>query len=324
MSLRSVHSLATLAIAALAVACGPQLNASPRAAVPGVDPVSGALESVEVDLPGAELSQVRGPAGVVLVGASIEAGRSVGGVSPECSLRRISSLTNVAQASTPRCASLLGAYATLERARAFLLSAGAESFSPAPILAELRSVDAAASDQVQLAGLRYLPSADAFTLSSGPAGARVPAALNPGAVTREFSRRQLRALAEQHPDEAEGIALFLGAAASGDPGYLASSEAHGDPRGELDLSRPLSAEASATSIVAGALWAWSDASGDAVGAARAALAAARALSASRDGRDREAGPTALLSLVAEQLDGADRDQACAVFRARAGRLPACP
>ena len=314
-----LRNLTIAGFGALALACGPQLSASPRAAVPGVDPVSGALESVEVDLPGAELNQVRGPAGVVLVGASFESGHAVGGVAPECALRRTSSSATASlAASTSRCASLLGAYATLERARAFLLSAGAEAFAPAPVLAEMRADE---SEGELVAGVRYVPAADAFTLSSGPAGARVPAALNPGAVTREVSRRQLRALAEQHPDEAEGIALFLGAAASGDPGYLASSEAHGDPRGELDLSRPLSSDASASSVVAGALWAWSDASGDAVGAARAALGAARAMSSSTD---RESGPAALLSLVAEQLDGADRDQACAVFRARSGRLPACP
>jgi len=135
------------------------------------------------------------------------------------------------------------------------------------------------------------------------------------------ARRQLRALAEPHPEEAEGLALFLGAAASGDPGYLAGSRAEGDPRGELDLARPLPSDAPAASIVAGALWAWSDASGDPLGASRAALAAARAFGGSRD---RESGPAALLSLVVEQLDGAERDQACAVFRSRAGRLPACP
>jgi hypothetical protein len=77
-------------------------------------------------------------------------------------------------------------------------------------------------------------------------------------------------------------------------------------------------------VLAGALWAWADASGDTVGAARAALAAARAVQGSA-GADGGSGPATLLSLVAGQLVGAERDQACAVFRARAaGRIPACP
>jgi hypothetical protein len=314
-----LRNLSIAGLGALALACGPQLGASPRAAVPGVDPVSGALSSVEVELPGAELSNVRGPAGALIVGASLESGRVVGGASPECPLRQRSPSSASLQPIGSRCASLLGAYATLERARAFLLSAGAEAFAPALVLFEPRA-QAQAEDEPQ-AGIHYLASADLFTLASGPSGARVPASLNPGAVTREVSRRQLRALAEQHPDEAEGVALFLGAAASGDPGYLASSESRGDPRGELDLSRPLPADAVPSAVVAGALWAWADASGDLLGPARAALGAARALAAARD---HESGPAALLSLVAEQLDGAERDQACAVFRARAGRLPACP
>jgi len=43
-------------------------------------------------------------------------------------------------------------------------------------------------------------------------------------------------------------------------------------------------------------------------------------------RSERGGPAALLSLVAGQLDGAERDQACAVFRARlsSGEIEACP
>ena len=302
----------------LAAACGPAAAPVPRAAVPGIDPVSGALGAVEVDLPGADLASVRGPAGAVLVGAALEAGRASGGGSPDCPLRR--SASGALQTWSARCASLLGAYAALERARGFLLSAGAEALAPAPVLAEPRLAANDASDAEVASGLHYLPQADAFSLLAGPAGARVPAALNPGAVTREVARRHLRGLLESHPGEAEGVALFFGAAASGDPGYLAASEPQGDPRGELDLARPLSPGAPAAAVVAGALWAWADASGDALAASRAALAAARVLASVRDAGD----APALLSLVAEQLDGAERDQACAVFRARAGRLPACP
>ena len=75
-------------------------------------------------------------------------------------------------------------------------------------------------------------------------------------------------------------------------------------------------------VLAGALWAWADASGDLIGAAKAALAAVRALGERPDA----GGKSTLLSLVAGQLEGAERDQACAVFRARlsSGDIEACP
>jgi hypothetical protein len=150
----------------------------------------------------------------------------------------------------------------------------------------------------------------------------VPAALNPGAVVREAALRQLHALRNLRPDDAEAIATFLGAAAASDPGYLASSEAGGDPTGQLDLSRPLPAGSQETAVLAGALWAWADALGDPAFAAKASLAAARAVAQRSEG----GGPAAVLSLVAGQLDGADRYQACAVFRARLswGEIEACP
>ncbi|MBS2023730.1 MAG: hypothetical protein JST92_15100 [Deltaproteobacteria bacterium] len=302
--------LPLLAIASVALACGPGPSAS-RAVVPGLDPLSGALSSVEVELPGCDFASVKGPAAQVLVGGALENGRVSGGGAPDCLLRRTASGAFIA--TSARCSSFLGAYASLEHARQFLLSAGAEALSPALVLADpsLRNEEAPA-------GVRYVPGADCFTLLAGPAGARVPAALNPGAAVRELARRQLRSLLETRPAEAEGVALFLGAAASGDPAYLASSESQGDPRGELDLARPLPSSANASSVVASALWAWSESSGDALAASRAVLAAARALG------DRE-GPAQLLSLVAAQLDGAERDQACAVFRARVqGTIPACP
>jgi hypothetical protein len=296
-----------LALALLAAACG-GAGASERVSVLGVDRLSGELGAQEVELAGTDLVAVRGPAGVMLLGASVEGGRVVGGTAPECGLRRKVSGAFVAR--TLPCVALLGHYAAMERARQFLLSAGAEALQPAPVLA-----DAAAPP-----GLRYLPAADAFTLGEGPRNARVPAALNPGAVARELARRQLRGVAESHTEVAEGIALFLGAAAASDPGYLGSSEPGGDPAGNLDLARPLPAGAPASAVLAGALWAWMDASGDPAGASRASLAAARALSAAA------VDPAAVLSLVAEQLEGAERDQACAVFRARlhADGISACP
>ena len=275
-----------------------------RVAVLGVDRLSGELAGQEVELPGVDLAAVRGPAAMMMLGASTDTARI-----PDCAMRR--RVTGALVARTVSCVSLLGHYAAMERARQFLLAAGAEALLPAPVL-----VSAAAEP-----GLRYDAASDTFTLGEGPQGARVPLALNPGAVTREMARRQLRAIASAHREEAEGIALFLGAAAAaGDPGYLSLSEPGGDPIGQLDLSRPLPQGAPASAVLAGALWAWADASGDLTGAARASLAAARALGSA------PADPATVLSLVAAQLDGAERDQACAVFRARlhAAGISACP
>jgi hypothetical protein len=301
---------------ALLAACGAP-GAAPRAAVPAVDPVSAEVTAIEADLPGADLTSVRGPAASVVLGAAIENGQLVGGSTPECALRRLPS--GALTAASARCHGLLGAYAALERARAFLLAAGAEALPAAAVLAD-------PSGNANLAaGLRYLPQLDAYALLPGPAGARVPAALNAGAVAREAARRQLRALFEGHQEEAEGIALFLGAAAAQDPGYLAASVPGGDPLGDTDLARPLPASARHSAHLAGALWAWAEQTGDPASAAKVVLAAARALQ-QRPG-DGGAGPSALLSLVAGQLNGAERDQACAVFRARLGaqEVPsACP
>ncbi|TMB40238.1 MAG: hypothetical protein E6J62_00300 [Deltaproteobacteria bacterium] len=296
--------------AALVAACGPAAVPA-RAQVPGLDRLSGEIAPIDVELPGVDLASVRGPAGWVVVGATFDSGRVLGGSSPECALRR--TLSGAVAAQSPRCASFLGAYASLERARQFLLAAGAEALPAAPLVVD--SSDAAP-------GLRYVPEADAYTLAQGPSGARVPAALNPGAVVREAALRQLHALAAARPDDAEAVATFLGAAAASDPGYLAASEVGGDPTGQLDLSRPLLPGSSQSAVLAGALWAWADALGDPAYAAKAALSAARAVTQ----RSERGGPAALLSLVAGQLDGAERDQACAVFRARlsSGEIEACP
>jgi hypothetical protein len=304
---RTFLFLSTLAAVA---ACGPAVVA-PRAQVPGLDRLSGEVSSIEVDLPGAELGSVRGPSGWVLVGATIDSGQVVGGAAPECALQRTA--TGALAAQSDRCASFLGAYAALERARQFLLAAGAEALPAAPLVADVP--DAAP-------GLQYVADADAYTLADGPSGARVPGALNPGAVVRQAARRQLRALAAMHPDEAEAVAEFLGAAAASDPGYLASSEEGGDPTGQLDVSRPLASGAARSAVLASALWAWADALGDPAFAAKAALAAARAI----EQRSDPSGSAALLSLVAGQLDGAERNQACAVFRARvsSAEIEACP
>jgi hypothetical protein len=274
--MRRVLLIAGVALAA----CGPAAVPG-RVQVPGLDRLSGELTSIEVDLPGADPAAVRGPSGWVMVGASIDGSRVAGGTAPDCALSRTASGALAPQ--TARCANLLGAYAALDRARAFLISAGAEALLPAPIVA-----DAAAAP----AGLRYVAA-----------------------------RRQLRAIAGVHPDAVEGVALFLGAAAVGDPGYLGASDGEGDPTGQFDLSRPLPEDAPASAVLAGALWAWADASGDPVGAARAALAAVRAL-----GERPDAGSAQnVLSLVAGQLDGAERDQACAIFRAHlaAAGIEAC-
>jgi hypothetical protein len=296
-----MRPLALFAIA-FAAACGGA--GVDRVSVMGVDRLSGQLSAQDVELAGAELTAVRGPAAMMVLGATIDGSRVSGGFSPACSLQR--KVTGALAARTPGCGVLLGQYAAMEKARQFLLSAGAEALLPAPVLADS-----------SIPGLHYVPSADAFTLGEGPAGARVPAAINAGAVAREMALRQLKG---QHSQVAEGVAFFLGAAAAGDPGYLASSEPGGDPTGSLDLAGPLPAEASSSAVLAGALWAWADASGDLLGASRAGLAAARALGSSAT------EPAAVLSLVAAQLNGAERDQACAVFRARlhASDIQACP
>jgi hypothetical protein len=296
-----MRPLAFFALAFAAACGGSQVD---RVSVLGVDRLSGEVSAQELELPSTDLSAVRGPSAMMVVGAAIDGSRVVGGVSPDCLLRRKAS--GVLAAVRPACASMLADYAAMEKGRQFLLSAGAESLLPAPVL-----VDSAA------AGLHYLPAADAFTLGDGPANARVPAALNTGAVVREMTLRQLKA---QSPQVTQGVALFLGAAAAADPGYLASSEPGGDPTGALDLAGPLPADAPASAVLAGALWAWADASGDLLGASRAALAASHALGATA------ADPAAVLSLVAAELDGAERNQACAVFRARlhATDIQACP
>jgi hypothetical protein len=294
-------------LALFAVAACDGAASADRVSVLAVDRLSGEVGGQEVELAGTDLTAVRGPAGMLLLGAFIDGSRVQGGASPECALRR--KVNGALVARTLPCVALLGQYAALDRARQFLLSVGAEALLPAPVLADDASP-----------GLRYVPSADAFTLGEGPRDARVPLALNPGAVAHEMARRQLRGLAESHPEEAEGIALFLGAAAAGDPGYLAASEPGGDPTGSLDLARPLPEGAPSSAVLAGALWAWADASGDPPSAARAALAASRALGTA------SADPAAVLSLVAGQLEGAERDQACAVFRARLRptAVAACP
>jgi hypothetical protein len=295
-----MRPLALFAIA-IALACGGA--GVDRVSVTGVDKLSGELSSQEVELPGVDLAAVRGPAAMMVLGGTIEGTRVSGVVPPACGILR--KPTGVLTARTVLCGTLIGQYAAMEKARQFLLAAGAEALLPAPVLADSTTP-----------GLHYVPAADAFTLGEGPAGARVPAAINAGAVAREMALRQLKA---QRPQVSEGVALFLGAAAAGDPGYLASSEPGGDPTGSLDLAGPLPPDASSSAVLAGSLWAWADASGDLLGASRAALAAARAVGSGAS------DPAAVLSLVAAQLNGAERDQACAVFRARlhATDLQAC-
>src|SRR6266436_1098001 len=90
--MRRALLLAGLALAACGTAAVPG-----RAQVPGLDRLSGELAALGVDLPGADLASVRGPAGWVLVGASIDSGRVVGGAAPDCALRRTPSGALAAQ-----------------------------------------------------------------------------------------------------------------------------------------------------------------------------------------------------------------------------------
>src|SRR5205085_107100 len=155
-----------LPVLLLSTACGGAALPD-RVAVLGVDRLSGELAGQEVELPGADLAAVRGPAGMMMLGGAGDSARI-----PDCALRRRVSGALVAR--TVSCVSLLGHYAAMERARQFLLNAGAEALMPAPVL-----VSPAAEP-----GLHYDAGSDTFTVGEGPSGARVPLALNPGAVTR--------------------------------------------------------------------------------------------------------------------------------------------
>ena len=103
---------------ALAIGCGG--TALPdRIAVMGVDRLSGELLGQEVELPGTDLAAVRGPAAMMMLGTSADSARV-----PDCAMRRRVSGALVAR--TVSCVSLLGHYAAMDRARQFLLAAGAD------------------------------------------------------------------------------------------------------------------------------------------------------------------------------------------------------
>src|SRR5205807_2119394 len=116
-----------LSLLLLAAACGGS-GLPDRIAVLGVDRLSGALAGQEVELPGTDLAAVRGPAAMIMLGSSTDTARV-----PDCAMRRRVSGALVAR--TVSCVSLLGHYAAMERARQFLLAAGAEALLPAPVLA---------------------------------------------------------------------------------------------------------------------------------------------------------------------------------------------
>src|SRR5436309_1956763 len=124
-----------------AAACG-GAGVQDRVSVLGVDRLSGELGAQEVELPGTDLAAVRGPAGILMLGTSSESR------APDCALRR--KVSGALVARTLPCVSMLGQYAAMDRARQFLLSAGAEALAPAVVLVEASSP----------AGLRYVPAAD--------------------------------------------------------------------------------------------------------------------------------------------------------------------
>src|SRR6267142_585098 len=103
-----------LSFLALAAACGGAALPD-RVAVLGVDRLSGELAGQEVELPGTDLAAVRGPAAMMMLGASSDSVRV-----PDCALRRRVSGALVAR--TLSCVSLLGHYAAMDRARQFLLA----------------------------------------------------------------------------------------------------------------------------------------------------------------------------------------------------------
>src|SRR5882762_2507925 len=102
-----------LSFLALAAACGG--TAVPdRVAVLGVDRLSGELAGQEVELPGTDLAAVRGPAAMMMLGASSDSARV-----PDCALRRRVSGALVAR--TLSCVSLLGHYAAMAPVLYFLM-----------------------------------------------------------------------------------------------------------------------------------------------------------------------------------------------------------
>src|SRR2546425_11702172 len=75
--MRRALVLAGVALAACGTAAVPG-----RAQVPGLDRLSGELAALEVDLPGADLASVRGPAGGGVGGAAVGPRRGGGGGGP--------------------------------------------------------------------------------------------------------------------------------------------------------------------------------------------------------------------------------------------------
>src|SRR5258708_6672103 len=100
----------TLPLLLLAAACG---AAAPpdRVSVRGVGRLWGEWAAQGVELPGGDVAAGRGPAGIVLLGASIEGARVVGGSPAECQVRR--KITGSLVARTVACFSLLRLYTAL-------------------------------------------------------------------------------------------------------------------------------------------------------------------------------------------------------------------
>src|SRR4051812_25442311 len=70
-----------LSIAALVAACGPAAVPT-RVQVPGLDRLSGEVSVIDVDLPGADVASVRGPAGGGVVGGALGPRPGGGGAAP--------------------------------------------------------------------------------------------------------------------------------------------------------------------------------------------------------------------------------------------------
>jgi len=155
--------------------------------------------------------------------------------------------------ATLSCVSLLGHYAAMDRARQFLLAAGAEALLPAPVLWMISAGPV----------LRYDARTDSFTLVRAP-GSAAPAGAHPGAVRREMVRRHFGR--GSRPSLTKPRASRCSSAPwRGRPGFLASSDLRDRPASSISRAPRVGAPPSRSSPCS---LAWADAERHLTGASR--------------------------------------------------------